>query len=254
MAFLELHRLHKTFDRGAVRAVSNVSLAVEQGDFVVMVGPSGCGKSTVLRLIAGLEQPDVGSIMLDGRDITDARPADRNVAMVFQDYALYPHLSVFENIAFPLRVRKLPKPQVERRVRTVAEKLRIAEVLDRKPAKLSGGQQQRVAIGRALVREPAVFLMDEPLSNLDAKLRAEMREELVRLHRETGATIVYVTHDQTEAMTMATEVVVMDAGRIQQTGSPFDVRFHPTNDFVADFFAAPPVRPTAPYRWWSAQR
>lgn len=251
MAFLQLRRLIKSFEGGAVRAVNDFSLDVDEGDFTVLVGSSGCGKSTVLRLIAGLERPDGGTVALDGRDITRAHPADRDVAMVFQDYALYPHLSVFENIAFPLRVRKLPKDEVERRVRAMAEKLRIADVLTRKPAKLSGGQQQRVAIGRALVREPAVFLMDEPLSNLDAKLRAEMRGELTRLHRDTGATIVYVTHDQTEAMTMATKVVVMDAGRIQQTDSPLEVRFRPANAFVADFFAAPPTRVRAPYRWWN---
>lgn len=239
MALLELERLDKAFDRGAVHAVRDFSLRVDQGDFVVLVGSSGCGKSTILRLVAGLETPDSGRVILGGRDITRLRPAERNVAMVFQDYALYPHLSAFDNIAFPLKARKVAKDERARRVMAVGEMLGIGDILDRKPPKLSGGQQQRVAIGRALVRDPELFLMDEPLSNLDAKLRSHMRGELARLHRSTGATMLYVTHDQTEAMTLATKIVVMDAGAMQQVGTPAELYFEPRTMFVAGFIGSP---------------
>lgn len=239
MALLELEHLDKAFDRGAVRAVRDFSLSVERGDFVVLVGSSGCGKSTVLRLAAGLEAPDAGRVLLNGRDVTRARPAERDMAMVFQDYALYPHLTAFDNIAFPLKVRKVPRGEREVRVRAVAETLGIEGILDRKPPKLSGGQQQRVAIGRALVRNPALFLMDEPLSNLDAKLRSHMRGELARLHRTLGATVLYVTHDQVEAMTLATKIVVMDEGAAQQEGSPAELYLRPRTRFVAGFIGSP---------------
>lgn len=238
MAFLELEGLTKTYGKG-LRAVDDLSLRVERGEFIVLVGSSGCGKSTTLRLIAGLEEASAGTVRIAGTDVTRAQPADRNVAMVFQDFALYPHMSVFDNIAFPLRVRKVPKAKRETRVRAVADMLGIGDLLDRKPPKLSGGQKQRVAIGRAIVRDPAVFLMDEPLSNLDAKLRAQMREELARLHRRTEATVVYVTHDQTEAMTLATRIVVMDEGRVQQVGTPRELYREPANLFVAGFIGSP---------------
>lgn len=239
MSFLELTQLTKTYGKGAIRAVDELSLRIEQGEFVVLVGSSGCGKSTTLRLVAGLETPTSGSIRLDGRTITHAPPAERNVAMVFQDFALYPHMTVFDNIAFPLKARKVPEREREERVRATASMLDISDLLDRKPPKLSGGQKQRVAIGRAIVRNPALFLMDEPLSNLDAKLRAQMRGELARLHGKTGATIVYVTHDQTEAMTLATKIVVMDQGRVQQIGTPGELYFHPRNLFTAAFIGSP---------------
>ena len=241
MALLELDQLDKTFDRGAVHAVRDFSLAVDQGEFVVLVGSSGCGKSTVLRLIAGLEPPSSGRVLLNGRDVGRLRPADRNVAMVFQDYALYPHLTVFDNIAFPLKARKTPKAERARKVQAVSAMLDIEDILDRPTAKLSGGQQQRVAIGRALVRDPALFLMDEPLSNLDAKLRAHMRGELASIHRTTGATMIYVTHDQTEAMTLATKIVVMDGGVIQQIGTPTELYLEPRTAFVAGFIGSPPM-------------
>ena len=239
MAFIELSHLSKSYSKGSIRAVDDVSLRVRKGEFVVFVGSSGCGKSTTLRLIAGLETPDSGTISLAGSDITRTEPTDRNVAMVFQDYALYPHMTVFDNIAFPLKVRKAPKDKRAHRVREISDLLGITELLDRKPPKLSGGQQQRVAIGRALVRNPSVFLMDEPLSNLDAKLRTQMRTELARIHRTTGATILYVTHDQTEAMTLATKIVVMDQGRVQQIGTPRELYNDPTNLFVAGFIGSP---------------
>ena len=241
MALLVLDHLGKTFDKGAVHAVRDLSLVVDQGDFVVLVGSSGCGKSTVLRLVAGLETPSTGQVILDGREVTRLGPVDRNVAMVFQDYALYPHLTVFDNIAFPLKARKIPKDERARRVRAVSETLGIGDILNRKTAKLSGGQQQRVAIGRALVREPALFLMDEPLSNLDAKLRTHMRGELAKLHRTTGATVLYVTHDQTEAMTLATKIVVMDEGVVQQIGTPTQLYLEPQTAFVAGFIGSPPM-------------
>ncbi|RDC08415.1 ABC transporter ATP-binding protein [Eggerthella lenta] len=239
MSHLEIRHLSKTYKKGAVNAVTDFSLNVEDGDFVVLVGSSGCGKSTVLRTVAGLETPTSGSILVNGNDITSLQPADRNIAMIFQNYALYPHMTVFDNIAFPLKVRKTPKEETRRRVTEICETLEIVEYMDRKPSSLSGGQQQRVAIGRALVRKPSLFLMDEPLSNLDAKLRTQMRDELAKLHHNTNATIVYVTHDQVEAMTLATKIVVMDKGVIQQIGTPLDLYFSPSNIFVAGFIGSP---------------
>lgn len=237
--FLRIQNISKSFHD--TEAIKHVSISIEEGDFVVLVGPSGCGKSTLLRIAAGLEAPSSGRLVMNGSDITDLAPSKRDIAMVFQDYALYPNMTVFENIAFPLRVRKVPRKEIAARVRCTAESLGIADLLARRPSKLSGGQQQRVAIGRALVREPALYLMDEPLSNLDAKLRIQMRAELARLHRSTGATIVYVTHDQTEALTLGTKVVVLNDGVVQQIGSPLDVYGHPANTFVAGFVGAPPM-------------
>ena len=239
MAYLEMTRLSKTFAHADVPAVDGLSLQAERGDFVAIIGPSGCGKSTTLRLVAGLETPDAGTVRVDGRDVTALPPSERDVAMVFQDFALYPHLSVYENIAFPLKARRTPRREVAERVRETAGLLGIEELRAASLLSFSGGQKQRVALGRALVRKPALFLMDEPLSNLDAHLRAQMRGELARLHRETGATILYVTHDRTEARALATKAVVMDHGRVQQVGTPDDLRRHPRNAFVAGFMNAP---------------
>jgi multiple sugar transport system ATP-binding protein len=237
MGTIQLSGLGRTFARTA--AVRDISLTIEHGDFLVLLGPSGCGKTTLLRMIAGLLEPSAGRIELDGVDITDAPSKRRDLAMVFQNYALYPHLSVRKNLAFPLRVQRLPKDEVERRVVEVAESLEIDHLLDRKPKELSGGQRQRVAVGRALVRAPKAFLMDEPLSNLDAKLRTATRQELTALHRRLGATFVYVTHDQVEAMTMATRIAVMNGGRIEQLGTPEEVYDRPASVFVAGFIGSP---------------
>jgi len=226
---------------GNVMAVDNIDLEVRKGEFLVLLGPSGCGKTTTLRIIAGLEKPEKGRVYIDGVDVTDLPPRDRNVAMVFQNYALYPHMKVFDNIAFPLKLKKLPKEEIRRRVRAVAEILRIEELLDRYPRQLSGGQQQRVALARALVKEPKVFLMDEPLSNLDAKLRLYMRVELKSLQKKTGITTIYVTHDQAEAMSMGDRLAVMNAGKIIQIGSPDDVYNSPEDIFVAGFLGSPPM-------------
>ena len=226
---------------GSVAAVDNVELEIRRGEFLVLLGPSGCGKTTTLRIIAGLEKPDSGRVYIDGVDVTDLPPRDRNVAMVFQNYALYPHMKVFDNIAFPLKLKKLPREEIRRRVRSVAEILKIEDLLNRYPRQLSGGQQQRVALARALVKEPRVFLMDEPLSNLDAKLRLYMRVELKSLQRKTGITTVYVTHDQAEAMSMGDRLAVMNAGRIIQLGSPDDVYNSPEDIFVAGFLGSPPM-------------
>ncbi len=239
MARVLVKNLVKRF--GKVTAVDNVSFEVRDGEFVVLLGPSGCGKTTTLRLIAGLEYPDEGEIWIGDRMVNDLPPKDRDVAMVFQNYALYPHMTVYDNLAFPLKIRKMPREEIDRKVREVARLLQIEELLDRKPGQLSGGQQQRVALGRALVREPKVFLMDEPLSNLDAKLRIYMRAELKRLQRELGITTIYVTHDQAEAMTMADRIVVLNRGRIQQIGSPEELYYRPANVFVAGFIGAPPM-------------
>jgi ABC-type sugar transport system ATPase subunit len=242
MPELILHELHKTF-RGAkggdARAVAGVSLTVEAGELMVLVGPSGCGKSTLLRLIAGLEVPDAGSITLAGRVINDVPPADRDVAMVFQNYALFPHLDVFDNIAFGLKFRGVPKAQIKDAVREAAAVLRLEELLERKPHELSGGQRQRVALGRAMVRRPKVFLLDEPLSNLDARLRAEMRAEIASLHARLGVTMLFVTHDQTEAMTLGRRICVLNEGRVMQTGAPLEVYRRPANTFVAQFTGSP---------------
>jgi multiple sugar transport system ATP-binding protein len=224
---------------GATPVIGKVSLSIDPGEFIVFVGPSGCGKSTLLRLIAGLEEPSAGSIHISGRDVTHTHPSKRGVAMVFQSYALYPHMSVAENMAFGLRIQKSPQAEIDARVRKAAEVLQLEALLDRKPRALSGGQRQRVAIGRAIVREPDVFLFDEPLSNLDAALRGQMRVEIARLHARLGATMVYVTHDQVEAMTLASRIVVLNGGRIEQIGAPLELYHRPANLFVAGFIGSP---------------
>ncbi|WP_460797940.1 ABC transporter ATP-binding protein [Microbacterium sp. GXF0217] len=237
MGTIQLRGIGRSFKSTA--AVRDITLTVDDGDFLVLLGPSGCGKTTLLRMIAGLLEPTTGRILLDGQDITEVPSKKRDLAMVFQSYALYPHLSVRKNLAFPLRVQKLAKDEIERRVQEVAVSLEIDQYLDRKPKELSGGQRQRVAVGRALVRNPKAFLMDEPLSNLDAKLRTQTRQELTALHRRLGATFVYVTHDQVEAMTMATKIVVLNAGRIEQYGTPEELYDRPESVFVAGFLGSP---------------
>ena len=234
---LALSRVKKSF--GAVAIIKGLDLEVAQGAFVVFIGPSGCGKSTLLRMIAGLDDTTSGDIIIDGRRVNDLPPVKRGIAMVFQSYALYPHMSVFENIAFPLRVESLPESEIVSRVTSAARVLQLQQRLSQKPGTLSGGQRQRVAIGRAIVRQPKIFLFDEPLSNLDASLRAEMRIELTRLHKKLGATMIYVTHDQAEAMTMADQIVVLNAGAIEQTGAPLDLYNAPANRFVAGFIGNP---------------
>ncbi len=240
MAELRLSHLSKVFAGGVV-GVDDVSLAVGEGAFTALVGPSGCGKTTILRLVAGLEEPTDGSVHIGPRDVTWLPPRERDVAMVFQNYALYPHLTVRENIGFPLRVRKIAAPEVARRVRKAAELLEIDALLERKPAQLSGGQRQRAALARAIVREPALFLFDEPLSNLDAQVRAQTRAELVALHRRLGATMLYVTHDQVEAMTMAQSVAVMAKGRVLQEGAPMTLYREPASLAVARFIGSPSI-------------
>jgi multiple sugar transport system ATP-binding protein len=235
---VSLERISKVYD-GAVRAVDDVSLTVAAGEFVVLVGPSGCGKSTLLRMIAGLEKVTSGTVRIGERDVTTVAPPDRDIAMVFQNYALYPNKTVGENLAFGLRQRKTPRDEVERRVREMADMLGLDELMGRRPAQLSGGQRQRVAMGRALVREPQVFLLDEPLSNLDAKLRTTMRAELARLHERLGITTVYVTHDQVEAMTLGQRVAVLRDGVLQQFGDPQALFHRPVNLFVAAFIGSP---------------
>ncbi len=237
MSYLELRQIAKRF--GDVQVVQEMSLSAAAGEFIVLVGASGCGKSTTLRMIAGLETPSSGQIVIDGRDVTAATPADRDIAMVFQNYALYPHMDVAQNMSFALDLAGTPKAEITRRVEAAANVLSIQHLLKRKPKELSGGQRQRVAMGRAIVREPKVFLFDEPLSNLDAKLRGHMRIEIALLHRRLGKTTVYVTHDQIEAMTLADRIVVMDQGRIQQMGSPDEVFNRPVNQFVAGFIGSP---------------
>jgi len=237
MAFLEISSVTKSF--GSVNVLKDVSLSIEEGEFVVFVGPSGCGKSTLLRMITGLEDPTSGTISIGGEVVNDVEPAKRGTAMVFQSYALYPHMTVFQNMSFGLRMAGSPKALIRERVEKAAAILRLEQLLDRKPAQLSGGQKQRVAIGRAIVREPRVFLFDEPLSNLDAELRVQMRAELMELHRRLGTTMIYVTHDQVEAMTLADKMVVMHAGRIQQAGAPLDLYDNPDNRFVAGFVGSP---------------
>jgi multiple sugar transport system ATP-binding protein len=237
MAQVRLATLSKRF--GQTEAVRGVDLEVQDHEFLVLVGPSGCGKTTVLRMIAGLEEPSSGEIYIGERRVNNLSPKDRDIAMVFQNYALYPHMTVYENMAFSLRLSKLPREEIDERVRDAAQMLGIDEYLDRKPGQLSGGQRQRVAVGRAVVREPAVFLMDEPLSNLDAKLRIQTRAELIKLHRRLGITTVYVTHDQVEAMTMGDRIVVMRDGEVQQCASPQEIFDHPANRFVAGFIGSP---------------
>ncbi len=224
---------------GGVTAVSDFTLDIEDKEFIILVGPSGCGKSTTLRMIAGLEEITEGELYIDDTLVNDIAPKDRDIAMVFQNYALYPHMTVFNNMAFGLKLRKLPKPEIKQRVEEAARILDITHLLDRKPAALSGGQRQRVALGRAIVRNPKVFLLDEPLSNLDAKLRAQMRTELTKLHQRLATTFIYVTHDQIEAMTMGTRIVVMRDGFIQQVAAPQDLYEHPQNLFVATFIGSP---------------
>ena len=237
MTSLELRHVNKNY--GAYHALRGIDLSVEQGEFIVMVGPSGCGKSTLLKSIAGLETISSGQIMINGRDVSTAEPGDRGIAMVFQSYALYPHMTVAENMGFGLRMAKRPKAEIDAAVARAAKILRITDQLDKRPKQLSGGQRQRVAIGRAITRSPDVFLFDEPLSNLDAALRTQMRVELSGLHAELGATMVYVTHDQVEAMTMASRIVVLNRGLIEQVGSPLELYRNPTNLFVAGFLGAP---------------
>ena len=238
MAEIELEHLTKVFPGGTV-AVDDVTLQIEDGEFLVLVGPSGCGKSTLLRMIAGLEEVTRGRISVGGRDVTDLAPRRRDIAMVFQSYALYPHMNVRQNIGYGLKVRRTPKDEARRRVEEVAKLLGLDELLDRRPAQLSGGQRQRVAMGRAIVREPKAFLMDEPLSNLDAKLRVEMRASLAQLHSRLGVTTVYVTHDQTEAMTLGQRVAVLNEGRVLQVDTPQRLYQHPANLFVAAFIGTP---------------
>ncbi len=238
MAQVQLDRLRKTYDNGFV-AVHDATFTVADGEFVVLVGPSGCGKSTTLRMIAGLEEISDGTLSIGERVVNDVAPKDRDIAMVFQNYALYPHLDVFENMAFGLRLRKFPKAEVEERVRKAAAILGLDAILDRKPKALSGGQRQRVALGRAIVRKPQVFLFDEPLSNLDAKLRVQTRTEISKLHRQLDATMIYVTHDQVEAMTMGDRIVVMKDGHIQQIAAPLALYNTPANRFVAGFIGSP---------------
>jgi multiple sugar transport system ATP-binding protein len=237
MADVKLEDISKRF--GKVIAVDHISLYVRDKEFIVLLGPSGCGKTTTLRIIAGLEKPDTGRVYIGGVDVTDLHPSERDVAMVFQNYALYPHMKVYDNIAFPLRLRKYSESEIRRKVLEVAKMLRIDDLLDRYPRQLSGGQQQRVALARAIVRNPKVFLMDEPLSNLDAKLRVYMRAELKRLQKELGVTTIYVTHDQAEAMTMADRIAVMNKGRILQVGEPMEIYRKPANVFVAGFIGSP---------------
>lgn len=237
MSTLELRSLHKQFDKTVV--IHGITLKVDHGEFVVFVGPSGCGKSTLLRMIAGLDSPSEGEVQIDGERVNEVGAADRGCAMVFQSYALYPHMSVYDNMAFGLENAKVPKADIESKVQAAASLLRLESLLQRRPTQLSGGQRQRVAIGRAIVRNPKIFLFDEPLSNLDAELRVSMRNELRELHQRLGATMIYVTHDQVEAMTMADKIVVLRAGRVEQVGSPEALYQRPCNTFVAGFIGSP---------------
>ena len=238
MSSISLKNITKIYPNG-FQAVKDFNLDIEDKEFIIFVGPSGCGKSTTLRMIAGLEEISGGELIIDGKLMNDVEPKDRDIAMVFQNYALYPHMTVFENMAFGLKLRKVPKDEIARKVEEAARILDIAHLLDRKPKALSGGQRQRVALGRAIVREPQVFLLDEPLSNLDAKLRAQMRTEISKLHKKLGTTFIYVTHDQTEAMTMGDRIVVMKDGYIQQIDTPTNLYNDPVNQFVAGFIGSP---------------
>ena len=240
MATVQLKNITKVYD-GGVKAVDSVNIDIEDREFVVLVGPSGCGKSTTLRMVAGLEDITSGELYIDGKLVNDVPPKDRDIAMVFQNYALYPHMTVYDNMAFGLKIRKFPKEEIDQRVREAAKMLEIEELLDRKPKALSGGQRQRVAVGRAIVRQPKVFLFDEPLSNLDAKLRVQMRAEISSLHNRLKATMIYVTHDQVEALTMADVIVVMKFGVIMQIGGPLELYNEPANKFVAGFIGSPPM-------------
>jgi len=240
MAKVILEGVHKIYP-GGVTAVKDANLTIEDQEFVVLVGPSGCGKSTTLRMVAGLEEISRGNIYIDGRKVNDVPPKDRDIAMVFQNYALYPHMTVYKNMAFGLKLRRFPKDEIDRRVREAAEILSIQELLQRKPKALSGGQRQRVAVGRAIVRKPKAFLFDEPLSNLDAKMRVQMRMEISKLHTRLASTMIYVTHDQVEAMTMGDRIVVMKDGVIQQVAEPLELYDRPANQFVAGFIGSPPM-------------
>ena len=237
MAQVELHNVNKAF--GSTQVITNVELEINKGEFVVFVGPSGCGKSTLLRLIAGLESLTSGEIIIADRPVMDLPPSERGIAMVFQSYALYPHMSVFQNMAFSLSLQGISKAEIAKRVQAAAKILQMEHLLDRRPAALSGGQRQRVAIGRAIVRNPDVFLFDEPLSNLDAALRHDTRVEISKLHRQLGATTIYVTHDQVEAMTLADKIVVLKDGEVMQVGAPMDLFNQPDNEFVAGFLGSP---------------
>ncbi len=242
MARVDLTNISKSFAGGGdVPAVRDVTFSAEDGEFLVLVGPSGCGKSTTLRMVAGLEDPDSGEIRIGDRVVNDVEPKDRDIAMVFQNYALYPHMTVFKNMAFGLKLRKYPKAEIKQRVHEAAEILGIEPLLDRRPRALSGGERQRVAVGRAIVRHPQVFLFDEPLSNLDAKLRVQMRAEISKLHARLKTTMIYVTHDQVEAMTMGDRIVVMLDGEIQQVAPPLELYRNPANRFVAEFIGSPPM-------------
>ena len=238
MASLSLQHINKTYPNG-FEAVKDFNLEIEDKEFIIFVGPSGCGKSTTLRMVAGLEEITSGTLKIGDRVVNDVEPKDRDIAMVFQNYALYPHMTVYDNMAFGLKLRKVPKDQIDKMVKEAAKILDLEKLLDRKPKALSGGQRQRVAMGRAIVRDPKVFLMDEPLSNLDAKLRVQMRTEISKLHQRLGATIIYVTHDQTEAMTLGTRIVVMKDGVVQQVDSPTNLYSKPGNLFVAGFIGSP---------------
>ena len=240
MATVELKNINKIYDNN-VQAVFDFNLKIKDREFIVFVGPSGCGKTTTLRMVAGLEEITSGQLLIDDEVMNDVAPKDRNIAMVFQSYALYPHMTVYDNMAFGLKLRKFSRDEIDRRVQNAAEKLGLKPYLDRKPAALSGGQRQRVALGRAIVRDAKVFLMDEPLSNLDAKLRVQMRSELIKIHEALGTTTIYVTHDQIEAMTMASRIVVMKDGWIQQIGAPKDIYDNPANVFVGGFIGTPPM-------------
>ncbi len=239
MSYVTFKEIGKKYPNAQDYTVENFSIDIEQGEFIVFVGPSGCGKSTTLRMIAGLEEISRGEIVIDDKVINDVHPKDRDIAMVFQNYALYPHMSVYNNIAFGLKIQKMDKAEIDKKVTWAAEILGLSELLKRKPKDLSGGQRQRVALGRAIVRNPKVFLMDEPLSNLDAKLRVSMRNEITKLHRDLNATTIYVTHDQVEAMTMADRIVVLKDGFIQQVGTPLELYRKPINKFVGSFIGTP---------------
>lgn len=238
MAQIKLENVGKTYD-GIHYSVKDFNLTIEEGEFIIFVGPSGCGKSTTLRMIAGLEELTEGSVYLDGQLVNDIKPKDRDLAMVFQSYALYPHKTVYQNLAYPLKIRKLSKNEIDLKVKQTARLIEIDDLLDRKPKNLSGGQRQRVALGRCIIRSPKAFLMDEPLSNLDAKLRVSMRQEIVELQQQLNGTFIYVTHDQVEAMTMGDRIVVMNAGEIQQVGTPEELYVQPINKFVAAFIGSP---------------
>ena len=265
MANLSLRHITKVFT-GNVQAVKDFNLDIADREFIVLVGPSGCGKTTVLRMIAGLEDATIGDIHIDEKRVNDLAPKDRDIAMVFQNYALYPHMTVYENMAFGLKVKRMPKADIDAKIREAAGILEISHLLDRRPKALSGGQRQRVALGRAIVRQPKVFLMDEPLSNLDAKLRVQMRTEISKLHRKLQTTFIYVTHDQTEAMTMGSRIVIMKDGIVQQVDTPQNAYLEPANLFVAGFIGSPqmniytgtverlPGRDRDPLRGWSPGR